>query len=107
MFSSLLHLTVALGPLLNRGLGVTKRSRERLQSRTREPRTIDSIRFTRWCIIEDMGEMSMSEADKVMGVPRVGIGVVVLNDKQQVLIGKRKSRHGQGKLRSEHSQLII
>ena len=38
----------------------------------------------------------ISSADKATGVPRVGIGVVVLNHRNQVLIGKRKSPHGQG-----------
>ena len=39
---------------------------------------------------------SVSSADKAVGVPRVGIGVIVLNKEDQVLIGKRKSPHGQG-----------
>ena len=38
----------------------------------------------------------ISAADKVTGVPRVGIGVVVLNHENRVLIGKRKSKLGQG-----------
>ena len=38
----------------------------------------------------------VSSADKAIGVPRVGIGVIVLNKEDQVLIGKRKSPHGQG-----------
>jgi hypothetical protein len=38
----------------------------------------------------------VSAADKAIGVPRVGIGVVVLNNDDKVLIGKRKSPHGQG-----------
>jgi ADP-ribose pyrophosphatase YjhB (NUDIX family) len=38
----------------------------------------------------------VSAADKAIGVPRVGIGVVVLNSENKVLIGKRKSPHGQG-----------
>jgi len=38
----------------------------------------------------------ISAADKVTGVPRVGIGVVVLNNDNRVLIGKRKSKLGQG-----------
>lgn len=37
-----------------------------------------------------------SAADKAIGVPRVGVGVVVLNHEDHVLIGKRKSPHGQG-----------
>ena len=39
---------------------------------------------------------TVSAADKAIGVPRVGIGVVVLNSQDHVLIGKRKSPHGQG-----------
>lgn len=39
---------------------------------------------------------TVSAADKAIGVPRVGVGVVVLNSKNKVLIGKRKSPHGQG-----------
>lgn len=39
---------------------------------------------------------SVSSADKAIGVPRVGVGVVVLNHRDEVLIGKRKSPHGQG-----------
>ena len=39
---------------------------------------------------------NVSEADKTTGVPRVGVGVIVLNKEEQVLIGKRKSPHGQG-----------
>ena len=39
---------------------------------------------------------TVSSADKATGVPRVGIGVVVLNHKNHILIGKRKSPHGQG-----------
>lgn len=38
----------------------------------------------------------VSAADKAIGVPRVGVGVVVLNKEDKVLIGKRKSPHGQG-----------
>jgi hypothetical protein len=38
----------------------------------------------------------VSAADKAIGVPRVGIGIVVLNRESKVLIGKRKSPHGQG-----------
>jgi len=50
------------------------------------------------------GFPQVSVADKVIGVPRVGVGVVVLNSKDEVLIGKRKSPHGQGKLNSRHQQ---
>lgn len=39
---------------------------------------------------------NVSSADKAIGVPRVGIGIIVLNKEDQVLIGKRKSPHGQG-----------
>lgn len=39
----------------------------------------------------------ISAADRAFGVPRVGIGVVVLNSQNQVLVGKRKSPHGEGK----------
>ena len=39
---------------------------------------------------------TVSSADKATGVPRVGIGVVVLNHENHILIGKRKSPHGQG-----------
>ena len=39
----------------------------------------------------------VSAADKALGVPRVGIGVVVLNSQNLVLVGKRKSPHGEGK----------
>jgi hypothetical protein len=39
---------------------------------------------------------TVSAADRAIGVPRVGVGVVVLNNQDQVLIGKRKSPHGQG-----------
>jgi hypothetical protein len=42
------------------------------------------------------GASGLSAADKAIGVPRVGVGVVVLNSKDEVLIGKRKSPHGQG-----------
>jgi hypothetical protein len=38
----------------------------------------------------------VSAADRAIGVPRVGVGVVVLNSEDRVLIGKRKSPHGQG-----------
>jgi hypothetical protein len=38
----------------------------------------------------------VSAADRAIGVPRVGVGVVVLNSQNHVLIGKRKSPHGQG-----------
>jgi len=38
----------------------------------------------------------VSAADRALGVPRVGVGVVVLNHKDEILIGKRKSPHGQG-----------
>jgi len=40
--------------------------------------------------------VAVSAADRAIGVPRVGIGVVVLNSEDHVLIGKRKSPHGQG-----------
>jgi hypothetical protein len=40
---------------------------------------------------------TVSAADKANRVPRVGVGVVVLNSKNQVLVGKRKSPHGRGK----------
>ena len=38
----------------------------------------------------------VSDANNAVGVPRVGVGVVVLNSKDHVLIGKRRSPHGQG-----------
>jgi hypothetical protein len=41
---------------------------------------------------------TVSAADRAIGVPRVGVGVVVLNSQDHVLIGKRKSPHGQGTL---------
>jgi hypothetical protein len=41
-------------------------------------------------------ESAVSAADRAVGVPRVGIGVIVLNKHDEVLIGKRKSPHGQG-----------
>jgi hypothetical protein len=39
---------------------------------------------------------NVSSADKAIGVPRVGIGIIVLNKEDKILIGKRKSPHGQG-----------
>jgi hypothetical protein len=42
---------------------------------------------------------ALSVADRAIGVPRVGIGVVVLDRQNRVLIGKRKAKassHGQG-----------
>jgi len=40
--------------------------------------------------------VQISAADKVTGIPRVGVGVVILNSENRVLIGKRKSKLGQG-----------
>jgi len=39
---------------------------------------------------------AVSGAHNAIGVPRVGVGVVVLNKEDNILIGKRKSPHGQG-----------
>jgi hypothetical protein len=48
---------------------------------------------------------SVSAADRAIGVPRVGVGVVVLNNQDHVLIGKRKSPHGQGTLSVKYTLL--
>lgn len=47
-------------------------------------------------VINNSDSAKVSAADKAIGVPRVGIGVIVLNKEDEVLIGKRKSLHGQG-----------
>jgi hypothetical protein len=54
------------------------------------------------------GPVGVSAADIAIGVPRVGVAVVVLHRKDnRVLVGKRKAPHGQGKAPLHHNLTTI
>jgi hypothetical protein len=59
-------------------------------------RSSRGMKLTDQKVINNSDSAKVSAADKVIGVPRVGVGVIVLNKGDKVLIGKRKSPHGQG-----------
>jgi hypothetical protein len=59
-------------------------------------RSSSGMKSTDQNVINNSDSAKVSAADKIIGVPRVGVGVVVLNKEDEVLIGKRKSPHGQG-----------
>lgn len=44
----------------------------------------------------DLGNVNFIASKKVDSFPRIGVGVIALNNKNQILLGKRKNSHGDG-----------